>query len=691
MRRLLLVGLLVFVVPLGLRQVGSAQQPIQTPQTPPVSIQATTVAELRTWDAFVTDGSRSGSLRLQRVDRDPLLPARLVERFDQFHNGVRIWGADVVRDSERGVPLSIFGELSPTLQLSTVPALSEGEARTALLRLGGADALLLGPLEVVILRLESGDHRLAYTAVVSGSGDVVRAFVDAQTGTELLRFTEIHRQQGAVGTGTGVLGDRKKLSVETNAGTYIAFDRHRPPIIQTFDMRGNLARTKLLFNRIVPYTVSDLATDSDNIWSDVSVVDAHVHVSWTYDYYFKRFGRSGLDGRNGPINIAVNAVSQQGALSLSVDDFFLFAGNAFWCGACGPNGQGVMNFGSGMPAGIFLNTDGRNYTYYSGALDIAAHELTHAVTQATSGLVYRNESGALNEAFSDMMGKSVEFFYHPPGSGIGQADYVIGKDISRAVRAGALNGDRSMANPRLYSDPDHYSGYVRLPDTPAGDNGGVHINSGIPNHAFYLAIEGGTNRTSGMAVQGVGAANREQIEKVFYRAFTTLMPSGATFATARATTIQAARDLYGVGGTAERAVTQAWSAVGVFPATALDISFTPNPAVASRQCQFGTVPCWKFAVTVQETGGQGFTVESTTSYDYDDAGRLLYPGWTYSFPQYFSGCGGGTARVAANGRACANWEWHLSGRSSGYTEFVFVVRSDDGVRRTFSNSLRLAR
>jgi thermolysin len=98
----------------------------------------------------------------------------------------------------------------------------------------------------------------------------------------------------------------------------------------------------------------------------------------------------------------------------------------------------------------------------------------------------------------------------------------------------------------------------------AEDSGGVHTNSGIPNHAFYLAIEGGTNRTSGVAVQGVGRANREQIEKVFYRAFVFLLPANATFSTARAATIQAARDLYGAGSAPERAVTQAWNAVGVF-------------------------------------------------------------------------------------------------------------------------------
>jgi thermolysin len=187
-------------------------------------------------------------------------------------------------------------------------------------------------------------------------------------------------------------------------------------------------------------------------------------------------------------------------------------------------------------------------------LDIVAHELTHGVTDYTSRLEYQGESGALNEAFSDMIGTSVEFYFQPVGAGLGQADYLIGEDV---VRPG---GARSLANPALFGQPDHFSRFVRT----TGDNGGVHLNSGIPNQAFYLAIEGGRNRTSGLAVSGVGSANREQIEKVFYRAFTSMLPATARFSTARAATIQAARDLYGIDSAAERAVTEAWTAVGVF-------------------------------------------------------------------------------------------------------------------------------
>ncbi len=552
LKRLLLSVLFVSVFFFAVQPRGSAQQPAH------LSVQATDLPQLRTWDAFVADELRTGDLRLRSVVIDPLLPTRVVERFDQFHSGVQIWGADIVRDSEGGVPQSIFGEIaSPDLTLPTDPTLSVEDARVALLRLGGTNALLLVGPELVISRLDSGDYRLAYTAVISGNGDVIRAFVDAQTGRELVRYSEIHRQQ-AVGTGTGVLGDQKKLSVENDAGTYIAFDRHRPPIIQTFDMQGKLWLAKMLANDQLPSPSRYRANDADNVWTDVAVVDAHVHVSWTYDYFYKRFGRSGIDGKNGPINIMANAVTQQGYLTLPPQDRN-WAVNAFWCSSCGPSRQGLMFFGNGIPSNYTLG--GRSWTYFAGALDIAAHELTHAVTASTSGLIYRNESGALNEAFSDIMGTSVEFYYHPPGNGVGQADYLSGEDIVRAVSPGTRDGIRSMANPGLYGDPDHYT--KRYLGT--GDRGGVHINSGIANHAFYLAIEGGVNRTSGLAVQGVAATNREQVEQVFYRAFTTLLPRSATFSMARAATIQAAGDLYGTGGTVQHAVTQAWSAVGVFP------------------------------------------------------------------------------------------------------------------------------
>ena len=509
--------------------------------------------DLRAWDQFVTAQERSGALRVAQAVQDPSFPARIVERLQQYYQGVPVWGAEVVRDSDRGVPVSIFGDLSTEPNLDTQPGMTVAAASQLLLSRGASGAVLLRPVTLVVLRQESSEPRLAYTSVVASSNQVFRVFIDASTGAELMRYSSI-RKQASVGTGRGVIGDTKKMSVRLQGGVYLADDPLRPPVLLTFDLRNNLTRAlNVLFG--APLFVSDVASDSDNNWTDVSAVDAHALVGWTYDYYFKRHGRRGLDNRDRPLVSLINAASQQGAVTLP-PELLDFALNAFWCDDCGPGAIGVMFFGNGIPPTFTFG--GQTVSPLAGSLDIVAHELTHGVTSATSNLLPMNEPGALNEAFSDIMGTSAEFFFQPVGAGIGQADYLMGEDSFRAV-SGGLSGIRSLINPIAFGDPDHYS----LRFTGPQDDGGVHINATIPGHAFYLAIEGGRNRVSGITVQGVGAANREQIEKSFYRAFAFLLPASANFSTARAATIQAARDLYGTSSAAAQAITQAWTAVGV--------------------------------------------------------------------------------------------------------------------------------
>ena len=144
------------------------------------------------------------------------------------------------------------------------------------------------------------------------------------------------------------------------------------------------------------------------------------------------------------------------------------------------------------------------------------------MTAFTSNLIYQNESGALNESLSDIMGVAVEFDYQPLGSGLARADWLLGEDATQSV-----TGGRNFITPNATGYPDHYSIKV----ITSADNGGVHINSSISNHAFYLAIMGGTNRVSGLSVEGVGFSNRKQIEKVFYRAFTQILTASSDSAT----------------------------------------------------------------------------------------------------------------------------------------------------------------
>jgi thermolysin len=502
------------------------------------------LAQLREWDRRIDTMLRGGELRVRQTRADALVEGRTHQRADQFHKGVRVFGGSVTRQLHDGLTVSAFGTVYPDIDLETAPRIEEDAARTIVAKRAGVEIAASRRPELVVLP-QAGRYHLAWRLRAASGSDVRQYFVDATTGAVVLEYSDRKTQSPAVGRGRGVLGDAKKISVRSSAGQFVAGDELRPPTIQTYDLRGDYQRIADFLNGMGRIDNNDLATDPDNDWTDGATVDAHVYAGWTYDYFFKRFNRAGLDNADLPIFSLVHPVRRTDVFSDVADEYPEFFINA------GYYGQGLMIYGVGLPAGVTLN--GQAWDFLSGALDVVAHELTHGVTEYTSDLIYRNESGALNEAFSDMMAAGAEFFFQQAGGGAMQADYVIGEDV---VRPG---GFRSMANPGAFGDPDHYSRRF----TGSEDNGGVHINSGIANHAFYLAIEGGTNRTSGRTVQGVGAANREQIEKVFYRTFTQLLPANATFAIARAASIQAARDLYPQNAAVERAVTDAWTAVGV--------------------------------------------------------------------------------------------------------------------------------
>ena len=506
-------------------------------------ISTQTPAERRAWTSRVDAMLRTGELRLRQTRDDPMVPDRTHERADQYYRGVRVFGGDVARQLRGGATESVFGTIYEGITLDPSPGIDEDRAREILAtRLGRAIDDRIAP-ELVVLPLEAGGYALTWRFRVVGRADTRQYFIDAHTGATVREYSD-RKTQAAVGRATGVLGDSKKISVRAASGQFQTRDDLRPPTIETYDMKGDPVRTDNFLIGGINLTSNDLAVDSDNDWTDGAVGDAHIYAGYTYDYYFKRFARRGLNNADIRMQNLVHPV-RRSDFQIYINDYPDYFVNAFY------DGGGVMVFGEGLPPNVTV--DGQNWDFLSGSLDVVAHELTHGVTDYTSNLIYQNESGALNESFSDIMGTSVEFFYQSAGSGPMRADYLIAEDV---VRPGGL---RSMSDPRSFGDPDHYSRRF----LGSADNGGVHINSGISNQAFYLAIEGGTNRTSGMTVQGVGGANREQIEKVFYRAFTQLMPSNSTFSVARAATIQAARDLYGGNSPAEQAVTAAWTAVGV--------------------------------------------------------------------------------------------------------------------------------
>lgn len=493
-----------------------------------VSVAAGPGRPLESWNAFIEAAAARGDLvaRSVQLSREGTLHQRL----DQFYHGLPVWGGQLIRHYRSSGLSFINGRYFSGIAIDTRTSLSSLQAVTAVrASLKNPVLSLRSEPSLVILPLPSG-YALAYKVLFGKRGQEMLSFVDARTGRVWLQYDD-NKIDAAIGLGTGVHGDTKKVSVDSVAAGYRAWDRTRPAPIKTFDFLDDFSAWWEY-----TYTDDDLGFDDDNQWTATSqrpIVDAHDYVGWTYDYYFAVHGRHGTDDADGLIKVNTN--------------FDVWGeNNAFYDGS-----DKSLNFYSG---------DQVTFTDFSGALDVVAHEYTHAVTDATSRLAYLNESGALNEAFSDIMGACVEFYFQPPGTGFLKADWLCGEDALITFDESKVL--RRMDKPYLllalgtFPYPDHWS----LRYTGSEDNGGVHINSSIANQWFYLLTVGGRNRTSGVAVPGIGLAKSE---RVAYEAWTFYLFPSAGFHDARVACGQAARDLFGAGSAGVTAVATAWRAVGI--------------------------------------------------------------------------------------------------------------------------------
>ncbi|HMM92821.1 M4 family metallopeptidase [Bradyrhizobium sp.] len=289
---------------------------------------------------------------------------------------------------------------------------------------------------------------------------------------------------------------------------------------------GNGRRTVFdCANTTFPESATVERTEDGPASADESVNNAFEGLGSTRDFYKDVFDRNSLDGRG----MRLNGYAHYGTAY----------NNAFWF-------RGQMVFGDG---------DGVLFTDFTRSLDVVAHELTHGVTEFTAGLQYHNQSGALNESISDVFGSMVKQWVRKETAD--QADWLIGAEIfTPEIDADAL---RSLKAPgKAYNNeqfgrdpqPDHMSKFVMLPDTDEGDNGGVHINSGIPNRAFYLTAVG----IGGNAWEAPGhiwyAALKASSEWTNFQEFADL-------------THVTAGQLYGPQSAEQQAVVAAWKEVGI--------------------------------------------------------------------------------------------------------------------------------
>lgn len=566
------------------------------------------VDDLRRWDAAVDGMTRTGEfVVISRLD-DERLPGREHEYAAQFFRGVPVHGGGVSRQLDRGVTVSLFGTLHQGLDVETAPALSAAEVAARLATATGADAPARRPPRLVVLPRADGSYVLAYRALMSDG----RIYFASAADGRILRAEDAFRSQTAVGGGVDVhTGGRRKLGTTRSGGRFVARDRLRPAEIVTLDARFNALR----FVRLVQFhlirglppgepvwTEEDAAADSDNDWDDPAVVGAHVHTGWAYDYFAARHGWEGADGANGRILSIVNAGFQ----------------NAFAAPPpLGPEGTGVLAYGR-------TELEAAEIPFTS--LDTVAHELTHNVTYhavsrrtgmdlgpgqaVTLGprsfhdgqrtrtcdsarfpifdlesemvmeqpalcrdgrfVLGSNQGGAVNESLSDVFAIGAGFFHEEAGAA---ADYRL--DTIRSLEdPGSIDDNPDAYGRRIefaLAGAGEFSGFVFVGGRFVGEldgccYGAEHWNSTILSHAFYLAVEGGANRTTGLAVEGAGDAERALIEQIFFRAVRDLLPPAVTFPLAADALRQAAADL-DAGGAAQRAVEQALRAVGLPPGT----------------------------------------------------------------------------------------------------------------------------
>lgn len=496
--------------------------------------------------------------RLQNIEYDQLGQTHL--RFKQIYKGVPVYNGELILHASEGRVQSLNGRYFPTPDLSSVQSkISEEDAiQSAFQHLNKKTRVKqLSPEEQ---RLINGKQAAAKPIVYHVNNDIKAArlawevniytdvihhwtcFVDAKTGNVLHAFSEtcnLYHEHPIpnlklsnpkpktssffpprTATANDLQGIPRTINTFLQGNTYFLLDASRPmynavqsripdePVGAIFTLdANNLSYASDTFSAFY-------ITSLNNTWNNPNAVSAHYNAGTAYEYFRQTFNRNSINGSGGNIISIINVADED---SEDMD-------NAFWNGI-------AMFYGNGNQA--FNRPLAR-------ALDVAGHEMSHGVIENTANLEYQDEPGALNESFADIFGAM-----------IGRDDWKIGEDVvnPQFFPTGAL---RDMQNPNNGGNalgdrgwqPAHISEQYR----GSQDNGGVHINSGITNRAYYLFAT------------DVGRAKAEQI---FYRALTNYLVRSSRFIDLRIAVLQAASDLHGASSPEVSSAAAAFDAVGI--------------------------------------------------------------------------------------------------------------------------------
>ncbi|GAB4410785.1 MAG: hypothetical protein OHK0039_15420 [Bacteroidia bacterium] len=350
-------------------------------------------------------------------------------------------------------------------------------------------------------------------------------FIDAHTGAVIHHYDHTCTVGPTTGNAQDLNGVTRTLNLfqaQAPDNRYFLLDASRPMYTgptnslpdngKGFIYTGN-------FNNTNPNnpSITDITSATANNWN-ATAVSAHYNSGVSYEYFRSKYARNSINGQGGDIFAFINVSDDDGS---GLD-------NAFWNGA-------AMFYGNGKDAFFPL----------AASLDVGGHEMSHGVIQETANLEYQGQSGALNESFADIFGVMID-----------RDDWLLGEGVVKPAYfpSGAL---RSMSDPNQggnsLNDPGWQPKHMNQLYTGTEDNGGVHINSGINNYAFYRFVQG----------LGGNEAAKQKAEKIYYRALAEYLTRSSQFVDCRIAVIQAAKDLHGNNAPEVQQAGLAYDQVGI--------------------------------------------------------------------------------------------------------------------------------
>jgi Zn-dependent metalloprotease len=452
----------------------------------------------------------------------------------QYYNGIALEGMGYRAHEKDGFITSVNGKAVRIVKLDTQSTVSEEQAFSLAVKYLHTKDSIYRPGKKLIVSKGFTFTPESFSIAFQFEIDVSlverwRISINAGNGEVINKvslvnncFTEKERTPPLpYGTGTGLTRYYGNQTIRVlkydNGGSVLDGLTENGGRIHTYDYH-NASVLPILFGFADDVPVYDFYS-SNNIFN-TPYQKAAVSVQWAaeqaYEYYFKKYNRNSFDNNGGLIKCYVH-----------VDQNF---NNAFWTGK-------LLAFGDGSNNNPLVE------------LDVVSHELTHGVTQNEAQLQYYYESGALNESFSDILGKAVEF-------------NVFGDtatwQLARHYQSGGL---RDLSNPNLKNQPDTWLGDLWY--TGSDDSGGVHTNSGVQNFWFYLLCKGGSGVNDRQFSYAVNAIGMDAATKIAYRNLTEYLSYTSDYLDSRIGSLLATADLYGKNSATYQEVANAWNAVGV--------------------------------------------------------------------------------------------------------------------------------